>query len=256
MTMTRRTMGVAAGALLAGALLLGGASVALARGLTAAPTGGMMGSTGTSMMSGASGTGMMGGASGGGMMGGASGGGMMGNGMMGSASGGGMMSTLRGSRQVTDPTRARALSHRVAATVAIDRQTNTITYHSAQVALVALASPASGPDMTWTVDGLVNPTVVIPQGASVSVRFFDADTDTMHGWEVTRTPPPYPYMAMMDAPVAFPGAFAMPVRGATARRWVGRVVRFTASRAGTYSYICPVPGHAQQGMHGTLVVRS
>lgn len=180
---------------------------------------------------------------------------MMGNGMMGSASGG-MMSTLRGSRQVTDPTSARALSHRVAATAAIDRQTNTITYHSAQVALVALASPASGPDMTWTVDGLVNPTVVIPQGASVSVRFFDADTDTMHGWEVTRTPPPYPYMAMMDAPVAFPGAFAMPVRGATARRWVGRVVRFTASRAGTYSYICPVPGHAQQGMHGTLVVRS
>ncbi len=40
--MTRRTIGVAAGALLAGALLLGGASVALARGMTAAPTGGMM----------------------------------------------------------------------------------------------------------------------------------------------------------------------------------------------------------------------
>jgi len=61
MTMTRRTIGVAAGALLAGALLLGGASVALARGMTAAPTGGMMGN--------GAGTGMMGGASGGGMMG-------------------------------------------------------------------------------------------------------------------------------------------------------------------------------------------
>ncbi len=221
MTMTRRTIGVAAGALLAGALLLGGAGVALARGMTAAPTGGMMG--------GASGTGMM---------------------------GTGMMGTMRGSRQVTDPATARALSRRVAATATIDRQANTITYHSGQIALVALASPASGPDMTWTVDGLVNPTVVIPRGAYVSVRFFDADKNTMHGWELTRTPPPYPYMAMMDAPVAFPGAFAMPVRGTTARRWVGRTVRFTASSAGTYSYICPVPGHAQQGMHGTLVVRS
>ncbi len=252
MTMTRRTIGVAAGALLAGALLLGGAGVALARGMTAAPTGGIMGNgAGTGMMGGASGTGMMGGASGTGMMGGASG-----TGMMGGASGTGMMGTVRGSRQVTDPAIARALSHRVAATATIDRQANTITYHSGQVALVALASPASGPDMTWTVDGLVNPTVVIPRGAYVSVRFFDADKDAMHGWELTRTPPPYPYMAMMDAPVAFPGAFAMPVRGTTARRWVGRTVRFTASSAGTYSYICPVPGHAQQGMHGTLVVRS
>ena len=233
--MTRRTIGVAAGALLAGALLLGVTGGALARGMTVAPAGGMM--------NGASGGGMMGG----GMMGGASGNSMM---------GGGMMGTVRGSRQVTDPAIARALSHRVAATATIDRQANTITYHSGQVALVALASPASGPDMTWTVDGLVNPTVVIPRGAYVSVRFFDADKDAMHGWELTRTPPPYPYMAMMDAPVAFPGAFAMPVRGTTARRWVGRTVRFTASSAGTYSYICPVPGHAQQGMHGTLVVRS
>jgi len=87
MTMTRRTIGVAAGALLAGALLLGGAGVALARGMTAAPTGGIMGNgAGTGMMGGASGTGMMGGASGTGMMGGASG-----TGMMGGASGTGMM---------------------------------------------------------------------------------------------------------------------------------------------------------------------
>ena len=247
--MTRRTIGVAAGALLAGALLLGVTGGALARGMTVAPAGGMM--------NGASGGGMMGG----GMMGGASSNSMMGGGMMGGASGnsmmgGGMMGTVRGSRQVADPAIAPALSHRVAAIAIIDRQANTITYHSGQVALVALASPASGPDMTWTVDGLVNPTVVIPRGAYVSVRFFDADKDAMHGWELTRTPPPYPYMAMMDAPVAFPGAFAMPVRGTTARRWVGRTVRFTASSAGTYSYICPVPGHAQQGMHGTLVVRS
>ncbi len=80
MTMTRRTIGVAAGALLAGALLLGGASVALARGMTAAPIGGMMGSAGTTMMSGSSGTGMMSGSSGTGMMSGSSGGGMMGTG--------------------------------------------------------------------------------------------------------------------------------------------------------------------------------
>ncbi len=81
MTMTRRTMAVAAGALLAGALLLGGASVTLARGMTAAPAGGMMGN--------GAGSGMMGGSSGGGMMGGSSGGMMSGSsgGMMGGSSG-------------------------------------------------------------------------------------------------------------------------------------------------------------------------
>jgi len=59
MTMTRRTIGVAAGALLTGALLLGGASVTLARSMTAAPTGGMMGGASAGMMGGSSGGGMM-----------------------------------------------------------------------------------------------------------------------------------------------------------------------------------------------------
>jgi uncharacterized cupredoxin-like copper-binding protein len=31
-------------------------------------------------------------------------------------------------------------------------------------------------------------------------------------------------------------------------------VTFTTTRPGTYHYICPVPGHAQKGMHGTFSV--
>jgi nitrite reductase (NO-forming) len=30
---------------------------------------------------------------------------------------------------------------------------------------------------------------------------------------------------------------------------------FTATTPGTYHYLCPVPGHAQKGMAGTLAVR-
>jgi len=48
--MRRRMIGLVGGALLAGALLLGGVSAALARGLTAAPSGGMMGSSSGRMM--------------------------------------------------------------------------------------------------------------------------------------------------------------------------------------------------------------
>jgi uncharacterized cupredoxin-like copper-binding protein len=31
-------------------------------------------------------------------------------------------------------------------------------------------------------------------------------------------------------------------------------VRFIAARAGTYYYLCQVPGHAQMGMYGELVL--
>ena len=34
----------------------------------------------------------------------------------------------------------------------------------------------------------------------------------------------------------------------------GRTLKFVAPPVGTYHYLCPVPGHAQQGMWGTLVV--
>jgi nitrite reductase (NO-forming) len=29
---------------------------------------------------------------------------------------------------------------------------------------------------------------------------------------------------------------------------------FTAGAPGTYRYLCPVPGHAQEGMAGTFIV--
>jgi uncharacterized cupredoxin-like copper-binding protein len=31
---------------------------------------------------------------------------------------------------------------------------------------------------------------------------------------------------------------------------------FTATTAGSYRYLCPVPGHAQKGMTGTFTVTS
>lgn len=250
-------------------LLLGDAGVALARGLdgptpdngtaagsSAASPGnsgtpgagsGMMGSGGDA----GRGYGMMGSS---GMLGGGSG--TMGSGGSGMMGGTGMMgSGIGGPVTTSNPAAAQALVQQLAAGADINRQTNTITYHTAQVALAALGSPDGQQDMTWNVNGLVNPTVVIPKGAQVTVHFFDADIGTPHGWELTTTPPPYPSMVMMDVQVAFPGAFAMPAPGATAQQWFGRTLQFTAADAATYYYLCPVPGHAKQGMFGKLVVQ-
>ncbi len=179
-------------------------------------------------------------------------GGMMGRGSSGMMTG---SSAMGGTAQSATPVSIRALTVRLAGAAAIDRRADTIIERTKRVHLVALASPEGVPDMTWNVDGLVNPTVVIPRGARVTIDLFNADEDHQHGWELTVTPPPYRFMAMMYAAVAQPSSFAMPVQEASSARWLGHSLHFTAADSGTFYYFCPVPGHAQKGMYGKLVVR-
>ena len=75
----------------------------------------------------------------------------------------------------------------------IDRTTNTITYPSMQDLLVPLAAPAAlhSKGMQWEIDGLINPKVVVPQGAQITVDVVNADQGYMHGFEVTTARPPF-----------------------------------------------------------------
>ena len=138
---------------------------------------------------------------------------------------------------------------------AIDRKTNTVTYGGKSVTLVALASPHGKPNMTWEIDGLVNPTMVVRPGTHLRVDLVNMDWGYMHGFELTTTPPPYPYMAMMGISNNF---LVMPLPARTSRdlakaRYYERDETVALS-AGAYYYLCPVPGHAQRGMYGRLVV--
>ena len=109
--------------------------------------------------------------------------------------------------------------------------------------------------MTWEIDGLVNPTLVIPAGARVQVILANTDWGYMHGFEVTSTPPPYSFMSMMSVNSDF---LLMPLPERTTKslstaRYYTRSGQLHLS-PGTYHYLCPVPGHAQQGMYGTLKI--
>lgn len=77
----------------------------------------------------------------------------------------------------------------------------------------------------------------------------------MHGFDLTRSAPPFGWMAMMQAPPALPGSFIMPIPPETTNGQYMASTAFTASQPGTYYYLCPVPGHAQRGMFGKLVIR-
>ena len=54
--------------------------------------------------------------------------------------------------------------------------------------------------------------------------------------------------------VAANGAFIMPVPAPQGSLWYAATIGFTAPSPGTYYIICPVPGHAQQGMWAKFIV--
>lgn len=60
--------------------------------------------------------------------------------------------------------------------------------------------------------------------------------------------------SMMGAAPAFPGAALWFLGNPTSVGMHAGTVTFTAGTAGTYRYLCPVPGHAQKGMVGAFQV--
>jgi uncharacterized cupredoxin-like copper-binding protein len=63
-------------------------------------------------------------------------------------------------------------------------------------------------------------------------------------------------MPMTSSPPAFAAAAVWFLGDATAARAHTATVTFTATAAGNYQYLCPLPGHAQKGMAGAFIVTS
>ena len=156
--------------------------------------------------------------------------------------------------QRVSPDQAAALGNAVPAGATLDQATNQITFTTNSVHFTVLASPDGAPDMTFRIAGLTDPTLVVPKGAQVSVELIQADSGESHGWLLTAAQAPFPYMAMMGAPAAFPGSFAMPLGEPVSAGMAAETITFTAGAPGQYTYLCPVPGHAQKGMHGAFIV--
>jgi rusticyanin len=147
----------------------------------------------------------------------------------------------------------KALSEQVPAGASIDPRAGTISFSTATVSFTVVAIAPGAPDMTFTVAGLTNPTIIVPAGALVTVRFVNNDTDEAHGWLVTNHKPPFEFG--QPATPAIAGAYAGVIGDPTAAGDGANTVSFTASGAGNYDYICPMPGHAQMGMRGSFIVR-
>lgn len=177
-----------------------------------------------------------------------------GPGMMG---GGGMMGSRQGAAGVAGaaiaPADADALGKDRPAGSEIDRAANSITFTGREVQLAILAAPADGPDETFRLAGLTNPTIVVPSGAQVTLRLINADEGMPHNWLLTSDQGPFPYMVMMSTP-AERDAVTKTLAPATSKAMAATTISFRAPAAGRYTYLCSVPGHAEEGMYGTFLV--
>jgi rusticyanin len=156
------------------------------------------------------------------------------------------------SPSVASAATARVLGSQVPSGARADAAANTITFTSQRVAFTVVAVPPGGPDMTFRIGGLVNPALVLPEGTTVQVQFINADTDEAHGWEVTSSGPPF---AFGLGPPAIPGALARPLGDPTGAGDPAETITFSGGKAASYEYACPMPGHAQMGMHGKIIIR-
>jgi rusticyanin len=152
------------------------------------------------------------------------------------------------------PAEATRLGNEVPAGATVDAARHRLSFSGATVHLVVLASPAGGPDETFRIAGMVNPTIAVNLGAHVSIEVVNADPDTAHGFVVTATSSASSWMPMMTATPAFSGSAVWFLGNPTSAGMHAGTLSFTASTPGAYQYLCAVPGHARKGMAGTFVV--
>jgi rusticyanin len=149
---------------------------------------------------------------------------------------------------------ATRLGNEVPNGAAVNATHHRITFSGKTAHLVVLGSPSGGPEMTFRIAGLVNPTIEVQKGARVSIEVVNADSDTAHGLVISTTGSASSRMPMMTAARAFGSSALWFLGDPTSAGLHTGTLSFTAATPGIYQYLCPVPGHAQMGMVGTFVV--
>ncbi len=152
------------------------------------------------------------------------------------------------------PAKAAALGSQVPGGASINRAARTITFTTATVKLTVLASP-SMPAESFRIAGMTDPAISVPAGARVTIELINADDDMAHGLVIMPAGAARSAMPMMTAAPAFSGAALWFLGEPTGAGMHAGTITFTAGTPGSYQYLCPVPGHAREGMGGTLTVR-
>lgn len=126
---------------------------------------------------------------------------------------------------------------------------NSVWFPAGPVHLVVYASP-SDHDMTFVIQGLVNPSLHLSSGSRLTVTVVNLDPDMYHNWALSRGGPPFGSMPMMAHGMMMAMAMLGPAHG---NEFWGQAASFTVT-SGSYWYFCTYPGHAAEGMYGSFDV--
>lgn len=145
---------------------------------------------------------------------------------------------------------ARSMADGAPLGATLDKAANTVRFSGRQVQLTAIALSHH----EFSIAGMSNPTVEVPEGATVRLELVNEDTASAHGLVVVPEGAASRRTPMAGAAPAFPGAALWFIGDATpAGSHVGSI-SFRASAPGSYQYLDPVPDNAEAGMAGALVV--
>lgn len=128
----------------------------------------------------------------------------------------------------------------------------TLTFTQKTVRLVAVTGPEN--DMlSYRVDGLRNPVLVVPRGAALTLLFVNADDDMAH--DIRFGPVLTAHPNVMEAYVkSSAGTPALAHTSESVLHAEALTLRMPDA-PGVYEYCCTVRGHAQGGMAGKVIVR-
>lgn len=126
--------------------------------------------------------------------------------------------------------------------------------------IVLLAVEPGSPDQTFEVHNLVDPEITVPRGAKITLTLLNMDygPGMIHGVIIGKARPPYKTVVgvpVRDQVAEIPLVMPRTEKSVKKSSYYFGTVTFTAPKAaGTYYYLCQMPGHAKSGMYGKYVV--
>jgi rusticyanin len=109
---------------------------------------------------------------------------------------------------------------------------------------------------SFTIYGLVLPSLVIPAGSTINITFVNMDSTDHHSFVISTFPPPYPEYIMQNMAVGGEMVAMTPLLppiGAT----TAPVYQFTVTIQSSVThmwYMCMYPDHAMMGMYGNITI--
>ncbi len=141
---------------------------------------------------------------------------------------------------------AKAQSMTTIGKLSDDKQS--LTFDASAIRLVVTTGPAD--DMlSYRIQGVRNPTLVVPKGATLRILFVNTDEDMPHDLRFGAVMPPFPLVS--DATNSVGSAKLQPL---TNGQYAADEVSFQTTSIGSFTYFCSVRGHAKSGMFGTIAV--